>query len=246
MSGKLAGKTAIVTGASKGIGASIAEHLGAEGARVVVNYSSSQSGADRVVAAIAAQGGEAIAVQANVATEDDIKRLFAESTAAFGPVDILVNNAGLYDAAPLGHITAAHFHKHFDLNVLGLILTTQESLRHFNSAGGVIINVSSVLSTISVPALGVYCATKAAVDSLTRTFAKELARKNIRVNAVNPARIATEGLHAAGIPAEDSGEPDPMGRIGRPEHIARAVVFMASEDGAWMNGETLVLTGGVA
>src|ERR1700732_1565792 len=193
---KLSGKVAIVTGASKGIGASIAKHLAAAGAAVVVNYSSSKEGADKVVADIAAAGGKAIAVQANVANKPEIERLFAESKEAFGQLDILVNNAGIYEIAPLGQITEEHFHRLFNLNVLGLILTTQEALNHFGPEGGSIVNVSSIVSTRSPVGTAVYNATKSAVDGLTRTFAKELGQRKIRVHPLNPRPMETEGAHS--------------------------------------------------
>ena len=244
---KLSGKVAVVTGASKGIGASIAKHLAAAGAAVVVNYSSSKKGADKVVADILAAGRNAIAVQANVANKTEIEGLFAESKEAFGQLDILVNNAGIYETAPLGQITEELFHRLFDLNVLGLILTTQEALKHFGSEGGSIINVSSIVSTLSPAEQSVYNATKSAVDGLTRTFAKELGWRKIRVNSINPGPIETEGTHSTGfmdhfqtlIPTI------PLGRIGQPQDIAPGVVFLASSDSEWMTGETLYVTGGL-
>jgi 3-oxoacyl-[acyl-carrier protein] reductase len=244
---KLGGKVAIVTGASKGIGASIAKHLAAEDARVVVNYASSKEGADRVVADITAAGGKAIAVQANVAKKTEIERLFAESEKAFGQLDILVNNAGIYEVASLGQITEEHFHALFNLNVLGLILTTQEALNHFGPEGGSIINLSSIVSTSSPVGTAVYNATKSAVDGLTRTFAKELGQRRIRVNSINPGPIETEGTHATGF--IDRFQPlaavIPLGRIGQPKDIAPGVVFLASSDSEWMTGETLYVTGGL-
>src|SRR5580692_10670144 len=198
-SNKLAGKVAVVTGASKGIGASIARHLAAEGASVVVNYASSKAGADKVVDEITKQGGRAVAVQADVAKKKDIERLFAETKKAFGQLDVLVNNAGVYEFLPLEQITEEHFHKHFNVNVLGLVLTTQEAVKHFGAAGGSIINLSSVAST-SAPAGGsVYSATKGAVDTLTKSLAKELGARKIRVNASNPGMVETEGVHTAGF-----------------------------------------------
>lgn len=239
---KLAGKTAVVTGASKGIGAAIAKALAAEGAAVVVNYSSSRDAADQVVAAITATGGRAIAVQANVARQADIEKLFAETTRAFGAVHVLVNNAGLYAPTPLGAITEENFRRHFDLNVLGLILTTQEALKTFAPEGGAIVNLSSVVAQFCPPGLSVYNATKGAVDSLTRTFSRELSDRHIRVNAVNPGLIATEGVHDAGF-AADPAAPNPLGRIGTPEDIASIVVFLASDDSRWINGEVHYATG---
>ncbi len=248
MSAKLAGKVAIVTGASKGIGASIAVHLAAKGATVVVNYSSSKQGADRVVGEINGNGGKAVAVQANVAKEADIRRLFTEAKKAFGRLDILVNNAGIYEFAPLEKVTAELFHKSFDLNVLGLLLASQEAVKHFGSSGGSIVNISSIVATLAPPNASVYSATKAAVDAVTRSLAKELGARRIRVNAVNPGMIETEGAHAQGIPESDMRKQvesqTPLGRIGQPHDIAPAVVFLASEDSKYITGETLHITGG--
>src|SRR5712692_9103658 len=203
MSQKLAGKVAVVTGASKGIGASIALHLAAEGAAVVVNYASSKEGAERVVAEIVRKGGKAIAVQANVAKHADIQRLFSETKKAFGNLDVLVNNAGIYEFTPLENVTAEHFHKMFDLNVLGLILASQEAVKHFGPDGGNIVNISSVAATSAPPTTSVYSATKAAVDAVTKSLAKELGSRNIRVNAINPGMVETEGVRAAGISSSD-------------------------------------------
>jgi 3-oxoacyl-[acyl-carrier protein] reductase len=248
MSQRLTGKVAIVTGASKGIGAAIALQLAAEGAAVVVNYASSKEGADRVVAEITGNGGKAIAVGANVAKQADIKRLFAEAKKAFGRLDILVNNAGIYEFAPLGEVTAEHFHKLFDLNVLGLILASQEAARHFGPAGGSIVNISSVVATAAPPNASVYSATKAAVDAVTRSLAKELGSRNIRVNSINPGMVETEGVHAAGIASSDLRKQveaqTPLGRIGQPRDIAPAAVFLASGDSGWITGETLYIAGG--
>jgi 3-oxoacyl-[acyl-carrier protein] reductase len=245
---KLTGKVAIVTGASKGIGAGIAKQLAAEGAAVVVNYSSSREGAEKVVSDIKAQGGEAIAVQANVARKLDIEKLVAETKKAFGPIDILVNNAGIYEFAPVDQITEEHYRKHFDLNVLGLLLTTQETLKHFNPKGGSIINISSVLSTLALANASVYSGTKGAVDAITRSLASELGPKNIRVNALRPGIVDTEGARTAGI--EKSGMPEqvraqtPLGRLGQPNDVAGAAVFLASGDSSWITGETFVIAGG--
>src|SRR3954453_22433280 len=203
MAKKLAGKVAVVTGASKGIGASIALHLAAEGAAVVVNYATSKDGADRVVGEITGSGGKAVAVQADLAKEADVRRLFAEAAKAFGRVDGLVNNAGVYEFAPLEQVTAEHFHRQFNLNVLGLILASQEAVRRFGPAGGSIVNISSVVATAAPPNSAVYSGTKAAVDAVTRSLAKELGPKNIRVNAINPGMVETEGWHAAGIAESD-------------------------------------------
>jgi len=247
--GKLAGKVAVVTGASKGIGAAIAKALAVEGAAVVVNYASSRAGADKVVAEITANGGEAVAVQADVAKKPDIERLFAETKKAFGALDILVNNAGIYEFLPLEKITEDHFHKQFNVNVLGQILATQEAVKHFGSTGGSIINISSVAST-SAPAGGsVYSATKAAVDAVTKSLAKELGPRKIRLNTINPGMVETEGLHSAGMVESDFRKQieaqTPLGRIGQPDDIAPAVVFLASPDAGWIAGQSLSLTGGL-
>ncbi len=246
---KLAGKVAVVTGASKGIGAAIAKHLADEGAAVVVNYSSSKEGADRVVSEIARNGGKAIAVQANVAKQADISRLFSETQKAFDRLDILVNNAGIYEFAPLESVTEDHFHKQFNLNVLGLILASQEAVKHFGAAGGSIVNISSVLATGRIPNASVYSATKAAVEAVTRSLATELGPRKIRVNSINPGMVETEGVHSAGIAESDfrkqTEEQTPLGRIGQPQDIAPAVVFLASPDASWITGETLYISGGI-
>ncbi len=247
---RLAGKVAVITGASKGIGAAIAKELAAGGASVVVNYASSREGAEKVVAAIAALGGKAMAVQADVSKKADIDRLFAETKKAFGRLDILVNNAGIYEFAPLENVTADHFHKQFNLNVLGLILTTQEAARHFGPAGGSVVNISSIVSgTYAVPNGSIYSATKASVDAITRSLSKELAPRKIRVNAVNPGMIETEGFHSAGIGDSEMRKQveaqTPLGRIGQPEDIAPAVAFFASDDASWITGESLYISGGL-
>lgn len=245
---KLQGKVALVTGASKGIGAAIARHLAAEGAAVVVNYATSREGADRVVNDIVAGGGKAIAVQANVAKEADVRKLFAEAKKAFGTLDVLVNNAGIYEFLPLENVTTEHFHKQFDLNVLGLILASQEAAKLFGDKGGSIINISSVVATASPPTGSVYSATKAAVDAVTGSLSKELGPKKIRVNSVNPGMVATEGLHAAGFKDSDFEKQivaqTPLGRIGIPDDIAPAVVFLASDQASWITGQTLHISGG--
>ena len=246
---KLEGKVAVVSGASKGIGASIAKHMAAEGAAVVVNYASSNEGANRVVADIEKNGGRAIAVQADVAKKADIERLFSEAKKAFGKIDILVNNAGIYEFSPIEGVTEEHFHKQFNLNVLGLILASQEAVKHFGSSGGSIINISSGASTMAPANTSVYSATKAAVDAVTRSLAKELGSRNIRVNSINPGMVETEGVHAAGIMESDFRKQvqsqTPLGRIGQPQDIAPVAVFLASSDSAWMTGESLLITGGV-
>jgi len=245
---KLKGKTAVVTGASKGIGASIAEHLAAEGAQVIVNYATSKSAADSVVDRITKKGGKAVAVQADVSKPADIGKLFAETKKAFGGVDILVNNAGIYEFAPLDSVTPEHFHKQFDLNVLGLILATKEAAKLMDGKGGTVINISSVVGPMPVEAAAVYSATKAAVDAVTVSLSKELGPKKIRVNSLNPGMVETEGLHAAGIAESDFRKSvearTPLGRIGQPDDIARAAVFFASEDAGWVTGQTLLLAGG--
>jgi 3-oxoacyl-[acyl-carrier protein] reductase len=245
---KLAGKVAVVTGASKGIGAAIAKQLAAEGAAVVVNYASSKTGADKVVAEISGAGGKAVAVQANVAKKADIEKLFAETKKAYGKVDILVNNAGIYEFAPLEQITEEHFHKQFDLNVLGLFLTTQEALKYFPSAGASVINISSLVSTLAPATGSVYSATKGAVDTLTLSLAKELGARKIRVNAVRPGLVETEGTNTAGFTSgeflDNYVKNAPLGRIGRPQDIATAVAYLASDDSSWVTGETLLVSGG--
>jgi 3-oxoacyl-[acyl-carrier protein] reductase len=249
MTKTLEGKVALVTGASKGIGAEIALQLAAAGAAVGVNYASSKAGADAVVAKIVAQGGKAVAVHGNLAEASGATAVVAATVKALGPIDILVNNAGIYEFASLDGITPAHFHKHFDLNVLGLLLVSQEAVRHFNPAGGSIVNISSGVSTITPPNAAVYTATKASVDAITSVLAKELAPKKIRVNAVNPGMIATEGVVSAGIAeGEMRGwieSVTPMGRIGKVEEIASVVVFLASDGASYVTGETLHVTGGL-
>jgi 3-oxoacyl-[acyl-carrier protein] reductase len=249
MSKKLAGQVALVTGASKGIGASIAKHLAGEGAAVVVNYVSSQEGAERVVAEISGSGGKAIAVQANVAKQADIERLFAAAKKAFGRLDILVNNAGVYEFLPLEAVTEEHFHRQFDLNVLGLILASREAAKYFGPEGGSIINISSLAGPMPISNGSVYSATKAAVDAVTKALAKELGARRIRVNAINPGMVETEGVHAAGFVESEFRKQleaqTPLGRIGQPEDIAPAAVFLASTDAAWITGETLVIAGGL-
>jgi 3-oxoacyl-[acyl-carrier protein] reductase len=246
---KLVDKVAVVTGASKGIGASIAKHLAAEGAAVVVNYASSKTGAERVVREITASGGKAIAVQADVSKKADIDQLFAESKKAFGKLDILVNNAGIYEFSPLEGVTEEHFHKQFNLNVLGVLLTTQEAFKHFGPTGGSVINISSGASTLTPPNTSVYSGTKGAVDAITRSLAKELGPRHIRVNAINPGMVETEGVHAAGLHESDFRKEiesrTPLGRIGQVQDIAPTAVFLASPDSAWITGETFIITGGL-
>lgn len=245
---RLEGKVAVVTGASKGIGASIAEYLGAAGASVVVNYATSKPGADAVVQRITKNGGKAIAVQADVSKPQDITRLFAETKAAYGQLDILVNNAGIYEFAPLETVTAEHFHKQFNLNVLGLLLTTQEAVKHFNGSGGSIINIGSIVGSMPVATASVYSATKAAVDAITIALSKELGPRKIRVNSLNPGMVETEGVHAAGFAESEFRKiiesQTPLGRIAQPEDIGRAAVFFASDDAGWVTGQALIAAGG--
>ncbi|MGQ0635448.1 MAG: glucose 1-dehydrogenase [Planctomycetaceae bacterium] len=249
MSQKLANQVAIVTGASKGIGAAIAKALAAEGATVVVNYSSSQAGADRVVGEITKQGGRAIAVQANLSKPADIERLFSETKKTFGRLDILVNNAGVYEFAALEAVTPEHFHKMFDLNVLGLLLASRAAAQQFGPAGGSIINISSVAATLAPPTTSVYSGTKAAVNAITRALAQELGPRKIRVNSINPGMVETEGVHAAGIAESDFRRQvesqTPLGRIGQPQDIAPAAVFLASSDASWITGESFYISGGM-
>ncbi|PYL04453.1 MAG: oxidoreductase [Verrucomicrobia bacterium] len=247
--GKLAGKVAVVTGASKGIGAGIAKEFGAEGAAVVVNYASSKADADKVVDEIAKKGGKAIAVQGNVAKKQEVEKLFATAEKAFGKIDILVNNAGVYEFIPVEDVTEQQFHRHFDTNVLGMLLATQEALKHFNSAGAAIVNIGSLASTLTPPTAVVYNATKGAVDAITRTLAKELGPRKIRVNSINPGMVITEGVVSAGFDQGDFRKTfeaqTPLGRVGEPKDIAPAAVFFASDDSSWITGETLVIAGGL-
>jgi 3-oxoacyl-[acyl-carrier protein] reductase len=245
---ELSGKVAIVTGASKGIGAAIAKGLAAAGAAVVVNYASSQEGADRVVAEIARAGGKAIAVAADVSKAGDVQRLFDATKKAFGALDVLVNNAGIYRFAPIEEVTEEEFHRQFNTNVLGVLLTSREAMKHFGSDGGSVINISSIASTSPTPTAVVYSATKGAVDTITRVLAKELGPKNIRVNAINPGGVETEGVHSMGVIGSDFEKQmvarTPLGRLGQPEDIASVAVFLASAASGWMTGETIAVGGG--
>jgi 3-oxoacyl-[acyl-carrier protein] reductase len=245
---QLKNKVAVVTGASKGIGAAIAKKFGAAGASVVVNYASSKAGADAVVAEITKSGGKAIAVQGDMSKAADIDRLFAETKKAFGKLDVLVNNAGIFEFLPLEAITEEHYHKQFNLNVLGLILATKKAVELFGDGGGTVLNVSSVVAKSPQPNGAVYSATKAAVDAVTRSLALELGPKRIRVNSINPGMIETEGVHTAGFLETDFHkkllDETPLGRIGQPDDIAKAAMFLASDESGWVNGETLVVSGG--
>ena len=248
MTKKLEGRVALVTGASKGIGAGIAVQLADEGAAVVVNYATSKAGADRVVSAITGKGGKAVAVQADVARKADIQRLFAETQAAFGRLDVLVNNAGVYEFSPLEEVTAEQFHRLFDLNVLGLLLTIQEAVRRFGPDGGSVINISSVVATAAPANFSVYSATKAAVDSITRVLAKELGPRKIRVNAISPGGVETEGTHAIGIVGSELETQmiaqTPLGRLGQPSDIAPVATFLASPESFWITGEIIAVAVG--
>jgi len=245
----LAGKVAVVTGASKGIGAGIALQLAADGAAVVVNYASSKAGADKVVDQITKQSGRAVAIQADLSKPADVKKLFAESKKHFDRLDILVNNAGVYEFAGLEEVTPEHFHKQFDLNVLGLLLATQEAAKLFGKSGGSIINISSVAARSAPPSTSVYSATKAAVNAITLSLAQELGPRKIRVNAVNPGMVETEGLDAAGVTGSDFQKQllaqTPLGRLGQPKDIATMVAFLASDDPSWITGEAFYVSGGV-
>ena len=244
---KLTGKVAVVTGASKGIGASIAEHLAAEGASVVVDYATSKAGAEEVVRHITENGGKAIAVQADVSKPNDITRLFKETKAAYGKLDILVNNAGVYEFAPLESMTPDHFHKLFDLNVLGLLLTTKEAVKHMNGEGSV-LNIGSIVGHMPVGSAPVYSATKAAVDALTVALSKELGPRKIRVNSLDPGMVETEGFVSAGLDESEFRKTvesqTPLGRIAKPEDVARAAVFFSSDDAGWVTGQSLIVAGG--
>lgn len=246
---KLSGKVAIVTGASKGIGAGIAKAFAEEGASVVVNYASSREGADNVVRKIVAEGGKAIAVQGDVSKSEDVKRLFAEAKSAYGQVDVLVNNAGVYQFATIEEFSEAEFHREFNTNVLGVFLATQEAVKQFGSEGGSIINISSTATTLDLPTASLYTSTKAAVEAISRTLAKELGPRNIRVNTISPGGVETEGVHAAGIIGTDFEKQmvaqTPLGRLGQPGDIAPVAVFLASSDSAWVTGETLGVSGGM-
>jgi 3-oxoacyl-[acyl-carrier protein] reductase len=244
----LKGKVALVTGASKGIGAGIAKELAARGAAVAVNYSASKEAAEKVVAEIEAAGGKAVAVAASVADAAAIGSMVDTVAKKLGPIDVLVNNAGVYEFAPIESITPEHFRKQFEVNVLGLLLVTQAALKHFNPQGGSIVNISSVVADGGSPMGSVYSATKGAVDSITESLAKELGAKKIRVNSLSPGLVETEGTQAAGIVGSDFENNaiarTPLGRIGQPRDIATAAAFLASEDAAWINGEAIKAAGG--
>jgi 3-oxoacyl-[acyl-carrier protein] reductase len=244
----LMGKVAVVTGASKGIGASIAKELAAAGASVVVNYASAKDDADRVVASIKQKGGQAVAVQGDVSKEADVKRLFVETKKAFGAVDVLVNNAGVYAFQPIEQVTEAEYRREFDINVLGPLLATKEAVAHFNGKGGSVINVSSLASTKGIPTSAVYSGTKGALDAVTRVLAVELGPRNIRVNTLAPGGVETEGTHTLGMIGSDMEKQfvaaTPLGRIGQPDDIGKIAVFLASDQSGWVTGERIVAAGG--
>ena len=243
----LEGRVAVVTGASKGIGAGIAKTLAEAGATVVVNFSTDQKGADAVVSNVVAKGGKAIAVQGSVANAAEVQHLFAVTKQEFGKLDILVNNAGVYSFAPIANLQEDEFHRQFNTNVLGSLLTIRESLQLFGADGGSVINISSVASTGRAPNMVVYAAAKAAVDSMTRVLAAELAPKKIRVNAVAPGATETEGLAAVGFSGarlEQAAAGIPLGRVGQPVDIGQAVLFLASESSSWITGERIQVSGG--
>ncbi len=246
---RLSGKAAIVTGASKGIGAGIAKALAAEGAAVAVNYATSKEEAERVVNEIKAKGGTAIAVQGDVAKAADIEKLFAETKQAFGRLDILVNNAGVYRLLPLEKVTEEDFHRHFNTNVLGLLLATKEAAKLFGPGGGSVINIGSVASDLCPPNSVVYTATKAAVNAITRVLARELGPRKIRVNSINPGVIETEGTRTQGLIGSEfehrSAAMTPLGRIGQPDDVAPVAVFLASGESHWVTGEIIAVSGGL-
>jgi 3-oxoacyl-[acyl-carrier protein] reductase len=245
---ELRGKVAIVTGASKGIGAAIAKGLAAVGASVVVNYASSREGADRVVAEIVGKGGKAIAVEADVSKAAAVQRLFHQTKNAFGSLDVLVNNAGVYRFAALEEVTEDEFHREFNINVLGVLLASREAMKYFGPDDGSVINISSIASTSPTPTAVVYSATKGAVDAITRVLANELGPKKIRVNAIKPGGVETEGVHSIGVIGSEFEKQmvarTPLGRLGQPDDIASVAVFLASAASGWMTGETIAVGGG--
>lgn len=247
--GKLQGKVAVVTGASKGIGAAIAKAYAGEGATVVVNYASDKEGAERVVSEIVAKGGKALALQGDVAKAGDVERLFAVTKETYGRVDVVVNNAGVFAFQPLDEVTEAEFHRQFNINVLGSLLVAQQASKHFDGQGGAIVNVSSVVSDSPVANSSIYSATKGAVDTLTLALALELAPRKIRVNNIAPGGTVTEGAHTLGMIGSDFEKQivadTPLGRLGQPEDIAKVAVFLASDDSAWLTGERISASGGL-
>ncbi len=248
---KLQSKIALVSGASKGIGAGIALQLGSAGASVVVNYASDRSGAEAVVRSITADGGRAIAIQADVANSAEVSRMFEKVASDFGLIDILVNNAGVYQAMPIEQLTEAEFHRELNVNLLGPLLTIRESLKHFSPRGGSIINIGSAASRSLPPGFSIYAASKSGLDAITGVLAKELAARSIRVNSVNPGATLSEGTKTAGLYGVDSDierqlvAQTPLGRIGTPLDIARVVAFLAGDDSSWLTGEIIHATGGL-
>lgn len=246
---KLQNKVAVVTGASKGIGAAIATYYGAEGAKVVVNYATSKDGADRVVQAITKAGGTAIAVQGDVSIQADVTRLFEATHQAFGPVDILVNNAGIYEYSPIEETTPDSFHRQFNINVLGPVLTIQAAVKHFAANGGTILNISSEAGKVPMATGSVYSATKAALDALTTALSKEFSGRNIRINSLLPGSVETEGTHNNGFSGSEFEQAliakPPLGRVGQPGDIAKVAVFLVSDDAAWITGEKISVSGGI-
>jgi 3-oxoacyl-[acyl-carrier protein] reductase len=244
---RLKGKVAVVTGASKGIGAGIAKALGAEGAHVVVNYAGDKKGAEATAAAIVESGGKAVTIQGDVSKADDVTRLFAESEKAFGKLDVLVNNAGVFKFLPLADVTEAEFHRQFNTNVWGLLQATREALPHLRD-GGSIINISSIVSRMGIPGSTIYAGTKGAVDTITQVLASELGPRRIRVNSINPGMVESEGTHTAGFIGSDfqkhSEASNPLGRIGQPEDIGKVAVFLASDEAGWLTGERISASGG--
>jgi len=247
---KLSGKVAVVTGASKGIGAAIAKRLAADGASVVVNYSTSREGAENVVNEITKSGGKAVAIGASVSKEEEIQKLFDETKKVYGKVDILVNNAGVYSFGSIEDLSIEDYKRQYDTNVLGLLLTTKAALPLIPDEGGSVVNISSIVSTLAPATSAVYSSTKAAVDTITKALAKELGSRNIRVNSINPGFVVTEGTHSAGFVGSDFEKgavaSTPLGRAGEPEDIAPPVAFLASDDARWITGETIFVSGGAA
>jgi len=246
---KLTGKVAVVTGASKGIGAAIAERLGRDGANVVVNYATDKAGAESVAKKIEQAGSKAIVAQGDMSKKGDVQELFKKTIAAFGKVDILVNNAGIYEFLPLEAINEEHFHKQFNLNVLGPVLASQEAIKHMNGGGGSIINISSVVAKTPPPSVSIYSATKGALDVITRSLAQELGPRGIRVNSLSPGLTDTEGLRNNETSDQSFRQyaisRTPLGRVGTVEDIAAAASFLASEDSRWITGEQLLAGGGI-
>ena len=244
----LQGKVAVVTGASKGIGAGIAKALGAAGASVVVNYASDKQGAEKAVADIKAKGGKAVAVQGDVSKTEDVKHLFQETAKTFGKLDVLVNNAGVYKFAPLEQITAEEYQRQFNTNVLGPLQATREAISLFGPEGGSVINISSIVSRMGIPGSAIYAGTKGALDTITQVLASELGPRKIRVNSINPGMVESEGTHSAGFIGSDFQKnveaQAPLGRIGQPEDVAKVAVFLASDESSWLTGERISASGG--